>query len=59
MLLPADADADTVDYLGAAAHALGYVVIVNRRFTDLFGWGSAVDRSRWPGRSNAACSARR
>jgi serine phosphatase RsbU (regulator of sigma subunit) len=39
MLLPVDADADTVDYVAAAAHALGYVVIVNRRFTDLFEWG--------------------
>ena len=39
MLLPADPDARTVDYIAAAAHALGYVVIVNRRFTDLFEWG--------------------
>jgi Stage II sporulation protein E (SpoIIE) len=39
MLLPADPDADTVDYIAAAAHALGYVVIVNRRFTDVFEWG--------------------
>ena len=39
MLLPADPDADTIDYVAAAAHALGYVVIVNRRFTDLFEWG--------------------
>jgi Stage II sporulation protein E (SpoIIE) len=39
MLLPADPDADTVDDIAAAAHALGYVVIVNRRFTDLFEWG--------------------
>jgi serine phosphatase RsbU (regulator of sigma subunit) len=39
MLLPVDADADTIDDVAAAAHALGYVVIVNRRFTDLFEWG--------------------
>jgi hypothetical protein len=39
MLLPADPDRDTVEYIAAAAHALGYVVIVNRRFTDLFEWG--------------------
>jgi len=39
MLLPAEPDADIIDYIGAAAHALGYVVIVNRRFTDLFEWG--------------------
>src|SRR4029450_5392772 len=39
MLLPAVPDPDTVDYIASAAHALGYVVIVNRRFTDLFEWG--------------------
>jgi len=39
MRLPADPDPDTVDYIASAAHALGYVVIVNRRFTDLFEWG--------------------
>jgi hypothetical protein len=39
MLLPTDPDRDTVDYVASAAHALGYVVIVNRRFTDLFEWG--------------------
>jgi hypothetical protein len=39
MLLPVDPDPATVDYIAAAAHALGYVVIVNRRFTDLFEWG--------------------
>jgi Stage II sporulation protein E (SpoIIE) len=39
MLLPTDPDPDTVDYIASAAHALGYVVIVNRRFTDLFEWG--------------------
>jgi hypothetical protein len=39
MLLPVDPDPATVDYVAAAAHALGYVVIVNRRFTDLFEWG--------------------
>jgi len=38
-LLPAEPDRDTVDYIASAAHALGYVVIVNRRFTDLFEWG--------------------
>ena len=39
MLLPADPDRDTLDHIAAAAHALGYVVIVSRRFTDLFEWG--------------------
>ena len=40
MLVPtADPDAAAVRYIAAAAHALGYVVIVNRRFTDLFEWG--------------------
>jgi hypothetical protein len=39
MVLPTGPDQDTVDYIASAAHALGYVVIVNRRFTDLFEWG--------------------
>lgn len=39
MLLPSVPDLDTADYIASAAHALGYVVIANRRFTDLFEWG--------------------
>jgi serine phosphatase RsbU (regulator of sigma subunit) len=31
-------DAETVDYLVAAAHALAYVLIASRRHTDLFEW---------------------
>jgi serine phosphatase RsbU (regulator of sigma subunit) len=31
-------DADTLDYLVAAAHALAYVLIASRRHTDLFEW---------------------
>lgn len=33
-----DPDAQTVDYLVAAAHALAYVLIASRRYTDLFEW---------------------
>ena len=32
-------DERTLDVVGEAAHALAYVVIANRRFTDLFEWG--------------------
>lgn len=31
-------DAETLDYLEAAAHALAYVLIASRRHTDLFEW---------------------
>ena len=31
-------DPETVDYLVAAAHALAYVLIASRRYTDLFEW---------------------
>lgn len=55
MLLPTDPDPDTVDYIASAVHALGYVVIVNRRFPDLFEWGQRSAPSRWQPRSNAAC----
>ena len=37
--LDREPDADTVAAVSAAAHALAYVVIANRRFTDLFEWG--------------------
>jgi serine phosphatase RsbU (regulator of sigma subunit) len=33
------ADEQTLDVVVGAAHALAYVVIANRRFTDLFEWG--------------------
>ena len=36
--LPERPDADTVDYLIAAAHALAYVLVASRRHTDLFEW---------------------
>jgi serine phosphatase RsbU (regulator of sigma subunit) len=36
--LPRDPDAETVDCLVAAAHALAYVLIASRRYTDLFEW---------------------
>jgi len=37
--LPRYPDAQVVADIAAAAHALGYVVIANRRHTDLFEWG--------------------
>ncbi len=40
LLLPAEPDTETVGYLASAAHALAYVVIADRRYTDLYEWGS-------------------
>jgi serine phosphatase RsbU (regulator of sigma subunit) len=37
--LPDAPDADTIEVVQSAAHALAYVVIANRRFTDLYEWG--------------------
>ncbi len=37
--LPAPPDAQTIADVAGIAHALAYVVIANRRFTDLFAWG--------------------
>jgi serine phosphatase RsbU (regulator of sigma subunit) len=37
--LPQAADEETLTDVALAAHALAYVVIANRRFTDLFEWG--------------------
>jgi hypothetical protein len=39
LTLPKPPDADTIVDVALAAHALAYVVIANRRFTDLFAWG--------------------
>lgn len=36
--LPRHPDTETVDHLVAAAHALAYVLIASRRYTDLFEW---------------------
>ena len=40
LLLPYQPDPETLDYLAAAAHALAFVVIADRRYTDLYEWGS-------------------
>src|SRR5215218_782892 len=37
--LPGDPDAQALADVALAAHVLAYVVIANRRFTDLFAWG--------------------
>jgi serine phosphatase RsbU (regulator of sigma subunit) len=39
LTLPEAPDAETIADVALAAHALAYVVIANRRFTDLFAWG--------------------
>jgi serine phosphatase RsbU (regulator of sigma subunit) len=39
LILPEQPDAQTVAAVAATAHALAYVVIANRRHTDLFEWG--------------------
>src|SRR4051812_16378535 len=48
-------DEQTVADIALAAHALAYVVIANRRFTDLFAWGSARFRCLWLAKSSIAC----
>ncbi|MFJ8554263.1 PP2C family protein-serine/threonine phosphatase [Streptomyces sp. NPDC093676] len=44
LTLPAPPDPQTVHCISEAAHALAYVVIVNRRFTDLYEWGRCTTR---------------
>src|SRR5688572_17449869 len=39
LVLPSAPDEQTLADVALAAHALAYVVIANRRFTDLFEWG--------------------
>jgi len=38
LTLPQSPEADVVDYVSAAAHALAYVLVASRRHTDLFEW---------------------
>ena len=44
LLLPYQPKPETVEYLAAAAHALAFVVIADRRYTDLYEWGSRSAR---------------
>lgn len=39
MILPDEPTAPTLEEIGRTAHALAFVVIANRRYTDLFEWG--------------------
>lgn len=39
LALSAHPDQETVAYAASAAHALAYIVIASRRYTDLFEWG--------------------
>ncbi|MFD0229938.1 PP2C family protein-serine/threonine phosphatase [Streptomyces decoyicus] len=44
LTVPARPDRQTLQLIVEAAHALAYVVIVNRRFTDLYEWGRRTTR---------------
>ncbi|MFD5144290.1 PP2C family protein-serine/threonine phosphatase [Streptomyces sp. NPDC058401] len=39
LFLPAAPDAEVMQEIGETAHALAYIVIANRSFTDLYQWG--------------------
>ena len=39
LFLPATPDAETMREVGETAHALAYIVIANRSFTDVYQWG--------------------
>ncbi|WP_230205246.1 hypothetical protein [Parafrankia elaeagni] len=39
VLLPAGAPAEAVDTVATTGHALAYIVVTSRRYTDLFEWG--------------------
>lgn len=39
MRVPRPPDGQTIAQIGRAGHALAYIVIANRRYTDLFEWG--------------------
>ncbi|MFE9686872.1 hypothetical protein [Streptomyces sp. NPDC006285] len=39
LFLPAAADAEEMREIGETAHALAYIVIANRSYTDVYQWG--------------------
>lgn len=39
LVLPNDPSVETINEISGAAHALGYIVVANRRHTDLYEWG--------------------
>ncbi|ARE73379.1 PP2C family protein-serine/threonine phosphatase [Streptomyces sp. NPDC059558] len=39
-LFLADVTADVLEQVGEAAHALAYIIVTDRRFTDLYHWGN-------------------
>ena len=55
LVLPEPPDEQQHADVLAAGHALAYVVIANRRHTDLFEWGSAPRPSPSPRRSSGGC----
>jgi serine phosphatase RsbU (regulator of sigma subunit) len=66
LALPRPPDAQRIDYLVAAAHALSYVLIASRRHTDLFEWAqrdipfslaAEIQRRLLPSAYTAECGA--
>ena len=57
LILPRYPDAQVVADVAAAAHALSYVVVANRRHTDLFEWGQRT--TPIPGRGDPAATVAR
>ncbi len=57
LFLPAAPDAEVMREIGETAHALAYIVIANRSFTDVYQWGRrTTPLSLWPRRSSTGCS---
>ncbi|SES36321.1 Serine phosphatase RsbU, regulator of sigma subunit [Pedococcus cremeus] len=48
LVLPCEPDADTLDEIRRVGHILSFVIIANRRHTDLFEWGQRTTRFSLP-----------
>ena len=58
LVLPFDPEPVTIEDLELAAHQLAYMIIANRRYTDLFEWGRANGAADARGRDPATAPAR-
>ena len=55
MSLPGEPHLDTLSEIARTAHLLGFVVIANRRHTDLFEWGQRSTSFTLPAEINVGC----
>lgn len=59
LFLPAAPDAEVMREIGETAHALAYIVIANRSYTDVYQWGRRTIPLSLAAEFSTGCSRRR